>query len=62
MKSKRAGGGECPNRPLPSYYTPYQGKDFVTEDGETYELVRTLVGDIAVGTEVMLENVGGQGE
>ena len=32
------------------------------EDGETYEITRAQIGDIAVGAEVTLENVVGQGE
>ncbi|MBS3753608.1 MAG: hypothetical protein KGY46_09515, partial [Anaerolineales bacterium] len=33
-----------------------------TEDGETYKITRTWIGDIAVGTEVTLKGVAEQGE
>ncbi len=61
VEPKGPEGGEYPNAPLP-VYTFYPGKDFVTEAGETYEIDRTWIGDLAVGTEVTLENVGAQGE
>ena len=61
VEPKGAEGGEYPNAPLP-VYTSYPGKDFVTEEGETYKIDRTWIGDLAVGTEVRLEDVGAQGE
>ncbi len=54
-------GGEFPNAPMP-IYDAYPGQETTTEEGETYEITRTWIGDIAVGTEVTLEGVIGQGE
>ena len=54
-------GGDFPNAPLP-IYDAYPGQEAVTEDGERYTITRTWIGDIAVGTEVTLEGLVGQGE
>jgi len=54
-------GGEFPNAPLP-IYDAYPGQETTTEEDEIYEITRTWIGDIAVGTEVALEGVIGQGE
>ena len=54
-------GGEFPNAPMP-IYDAYPGQETSTEEGETYEITRTWIGDIAVGPEVTLEGVTGQGE
>ncbi len=54
-------GGEFPNAPLP-IYDSYPGQVGFSEDGERYTITRTWIGDIAVGTEVTLEGVVGQGE
>lgn len=54
-------GGEFPNAPL-AIYDAYPGQEGVTGDGETYTITRTWIGDIAVGTEVALKGVVGQGE
>jgi len=54
-------GGDYPNAPL-SVYTAYPGQERETEDGETYKITRTWIGDIAVGTEVTLKGVVQQGE
>ena len=54
-------GGEFPNAPMP-IYDAYPGQETSTEEGETYEITRTWIGDIAVGTEVTLEGIIGQGE
>lgn len=54
-------GGEFPNAPMP-IYDAYPGQETTTEEGETYEITRTWIGDIGVGTEVLLEGVVGQGE
>jgi hypothetical protein len=61
VKPKGPEGGDYPNAPLP-VYTAYPGQEGETEDGETYRVTRTWVGDIAVGTEVTLEGVAQQGE
>ena len=54
-------GGDYPNAPAPIYDAfPSQQRD--TEDGESYEITRTWIGDIAVGTEVVLKGVVEQGE
>ncbi len=54
-------GGDFPNAPVP-IYDAYPGQETTTEEGETYEITRTWIGDIAVGTEVTLEGLVGQGE
>ena len=54
-------GGEFPNAPLP-IYDAYPGQETTTEEDEIYEINRTWIGDIAVGTEVILEGVVQQGE
>lgn len=54
-------GGDYPNAPVP-IYDAFPGQKRTTEDGETYEITRTWIGDIAVGTEVILEGVVEQGE
>jgi hypothetical protein len=54
-------GGDFPNAPLP-IYDAYPGQEATAEDGKVYEITRTWIGDIAVGTEVTLEGVIGQGE
>lgn len=54
--SKGPEGEEYHNTPL-AVYTAYPGKEGETEDGETYKITRTWIGDIAVGTEVTLEGV-----
>jgi hypothetical protein len=61
VKPKGPEGGDYPNAPLP-VYTAYPGQERETEDGETYRVTRTWIGDIAVGTEVTLEGVAQQGE
>lgn len=61
VQPKGPEGGEFPNAPLP-IYDAYPGQEAVTEDGERYTITRTWIGDIAVGTEVTLEGVVGQGE
>ena len=54
-------GGDYPNAPAP-IYDAYPGQTRTTEEGDTYEITRTWIGDIAVGTEVLLEGVMDQGE
>ena len=54
-------GGEYPNAP-PPIYDAFPGQKGETADGETYTITRTWIGDIAVGTEVILEGVVQQGE
>ncbi len=54
-------GGEFPNAPLP-IYDAFPGQEGETAEGETYTITRTWIGDIAVGTEVILEGVVQQGE
>jgi hypothetical protein len=54
-------GGDYPNAPA-AIYDAFPGQQATTEEGETYEITRTWIGDIAVGTEVNLEGVVGQGE
>jgi hypothetical protein len=54
-------GGEFPNAPLP-IYDAFPGQKGETADGETYTITRTWIGDIAVGTEVLLDGVVLQGE
>jgi len=54
-------GGDYPNAPAP-IYDAFPGQQKTTEEGETYEITRTWIGDIAVGTEVVLEGVVEQGE
>jgi len=54
-------GGDFPNAPAP-IYDAFPGQQKTTEEGETYEITRTWIGDIAVGTEVTLEGVVEQGE
>ncbi|MFO8037065.1 MAG: hypothetical protein R6U57_10605 [Anaerolineales bacterium] len=61
VKPKGPEGGEYPNAPLP-VYTAYPGQEGETEDGETYKITRTWIGDIAVGTVITLEGVAQQGE
>ncbi len=54
-------GGDFPNAPLP-IYDAYPGQEGETADGKIYTITRTWIGDIAVGTEVILEGVVEQGE
>ncbi len=54
-------GGEYPNAPVP-IYDAFPGQIGSTADGEPYEITRTWIGDIAVGTEVVLEGIVSQGE
>ncbi len=54
-------GGDYPNAPVP-IYDAFPGQESETADGETYIITRTWIGDIAVGTEVILEGVVQQGE
>ncbi len=54
-------GGDFPNAPVP-IYDAFPGQRTDIEDGESYEITRTWIGDIAVGTEVVLEGVVEQGE
>jgi hypothetical protein len=54
-------GGDFPNAPLP-VYDAFPGQEEETDEGETYTITRTWIGDIAVGTEVILEGVVQQGE
>ena len=54
-------GGDFPNAPLP-IYDAFPGQEGETDDGEMYTITRTWIGDIAVGTEVILEGVVLQGE
>jgi len=54
-------GGDFPNAPVP-IYDAFPGQQAETEEGDTYEITRTWIGDIAVGTEVILEGVVEQGE
>ena len=54
-------GGDFPNAPVP-IYDAFPGQKADTEDGDAYEITRTWIGDIAVGTEVILEGVVQQGE
>jgi len=54
-------GGDFPNAPAP-IYDAFPGQQDITEDGDTYEMTRTWIGDIAVGAEVILEGVVEQGE
>jgi hypothetical protein len=54
-------GGDFPNAPAP-IYDAFPGQEGETADGETYTITRTWIGDIAVGTEVILEGVVLQGE
>ncbi len=54
-------GGDYPNAPAP-IYDAFPGQKRETADGETYAITRTWIGDIAVGTEVILEGVVQQGE
>ena len=54
-------GGDFPNAPLP-IYDAFPGQEGETADSETYTITRTWIGDIAVGTEVILEGVVQQGE
>jgi hypothetical protein len=61
VQPKGPEGGEFPNAPL-SIYDAYPGQEAFTENGERYTITRTWIGDIAVGTEVTLEGVVGQGE
>ena len=61
VKPKGPEGGDYPNAPLP-VYTAYPGQEGETEDGETYKITRTWIGDIPVGSEVTLKGVVQQGE
>ena len=54
-------GGDYPNAPA-VIYDAFPGQEATTEKGETYEITRTWIGDIAVGTGVILEGVVQQGE
>lgn len=54
-------GGDFPNAPLP-IYDAFPGQMGETAKGETYTITRTWIGDIAVGTEVILEGIVQQGE
>jgi len=54
-------GGDYPNAPVP-IYDAFPGQQAETEEGDTYKTTRTWIGDIAVGTEVVLEGVVSQGE
>ena len=54
-------GGDYPNAPVP-IYDAFPGQQAETEEGDTYKITRTWIGDIAVGTEVLLEGVVEQGE
>jgi hypothetical protein len=54
-------GGDFPNAPLP-IYDAFPGQEAETTEGEAYTITRTWIGDIAVGTEVVLEGVVQQGE
>ena len=54
-------GGDFPNAPA-AIYDAFPGQEATTEDGETYEITRTWIGDIAAGPEVILEGVVQQGE
>lgn len=54
-------GGDYPNAPA-AIYDAFPGQEATTEKGETYEITRTWIGDIAVGTGVILEGVVQQGE
>ena len=54
-------GGDFPNAPVP-IYDAFPGQQAETEEGESYEITRTWIGDIAVGTGVVLEGVVEQGE
>ncbi len=54
-------GGDFPNAPLP-IYDAFPGQKSETAEGERYTITRTWIGDIAVGTEVILEGVVQQGE
>ena len=54
-------GGDFPNAPAP-IYDAFPGQRADTDDGESYEITRTWIGDIAVGTEVTLDGVVDQGE
>lgn len=53
-------GGEYPNAPLP-IYDALPGQEGETAEAETYTITRTWIGDIAVGTEIILEGVAQQG-
>jgi len=61
VKPKGLEGGDYPNAPLP-VYTAYPGQEGETDDGETYRITRTWIGDIAVGAEITLKGVVQQGE
>jgi hypothetical protein len=57
-------GGDYPNAPAP-IYDAFPGQRRKIEGGESYEyneITRTWIGDIAVGTEVLLEGLVEQGE
>ncbi len=54
-------GGDYPNAPVP-IYDAFPGQHADTEEGDTYKITRTWIGDIAVGTEVTFEGVVEQGE
>ncbi len=54
-------GGDYPNAPVP-IYDAFPGQKGETAEGETYTITRTWIGDITVGTEVILEGVVQQGE
>lgn len=54
-------GGDYPNAPLP-IYDAFPGQQGTRDDGKPYEITRTWIGDIAVGTEVVLEGIVSQGE
>lgn len=54
-------GGDYPNAPA-AIYDAFPGQQAETEEGDTYEITRTWIGDIAVGTKVILEGVVQQGE
>ena len=54
-------GGEYPNAPLP-IYDALPDQEGETAEAETYTITRTWIGDIAVGTEIILEGVAQQGE
>jgi len=53
-------GGDYPNAPV-LICDAFPGQIETTEEGILYEITRTWIGDIAVGTEVMLEGVVEQG-
>ena len=54
-------GRDFPNAPA-AIYDAFPGQEATTEDGETYEITRIWIGDIAAGSEVILEGVVQQGD